>query len=121
MVKLLPPKKHTHEVGSWKKLLGTATDANGTGVVSVSVWAIEKRTKGWYFYKGAAKTWVKADTKAKAWKRAKAAVTTTNAKGEWSVRLSGLRQGKLFYKTSATDLVANASKPVLKKAVLTAP
>jgi hypothetical protein len=48
-------------------------------------------------------------------------VTTTNVKGEWSVRLSGLRQGTLFYKTSATDLVANASKPVLKKAVLTAP
>ncbi len=121
VVKLQPPKKQTHDVGSWKKLLGTATDTNGTGVVSVSVWAIEKRTKGWYFYKGVAKTWVKADSKAKAWKRAKAAVTTTNAKAEWSVRLSGLRQGTLFYKTSATDLVANASKPVLKKAVLTAP
>ena len=120
VVKLQPPKKHTHDVGSWKKLLGTATDTNGTGVVSVSVWAIEKRTNGWYFYKGVAKTWVKADSKAKAWKRAKAAVTTTNAKAEWSVRLSGLRQGTLFYKTSATDLVANASKPVLKKAVLTA-
>jgi hypothetical protein len=121
VVKLLPPKKNTDEVGSWKKLLGQATDEKGTGVMSVSVWAIEKRTKGWYFYKAAAKTWVKATTKAKAWKRAKAAVTTVNQKNEWSVRLSGLRQGTLFYKTSATDLAANASKPVLKKAVLTAP
>jgi hypothetical protein len=121
VVTLLPPKKNVNAVSSWRKLFGTAADEKGTGVASVSVWAIEKRTKGWYFYKATSQSWVKTTTKAKAWKGAKAAVTTVNPKNEWSVRLVGLRKGKLFYKTSATDLVANASKPVLKKAVLSAP
>lgn len=120
VVKLLPPRKSVDEISSWKPLKGTATD-KGTGVTTVSVVAIEKRTKGWYFYQATAKTWALAATKAKAWKRSKAAVLTPTAKGAWAVRLVGLRQGTLFYKASATDLAGNASATVANKAVLTAP
>ena len=83
--------------------------------------AIEKRGTGWYFYKATTKTWLKAATKAKAWKRAKAAVADPTAKGDWVVRLAGLKQGTLFVRATATDLAGNVSKPVTHKAVLTAP
>jgi PKD repeat protein len=121
VVKLVVPKKGVaDEVGSWKKLLGHATDDKGTGVASVSVLAIEKRATGWYFFKATSKTWVKAATKGKAWKRAKAAVVVPTAKGDWAVRLTGLRKGTLFVRASATDVAGNVSKPVTQKAVLTA-
>ena len=67
--------------GSWKKVFGQATDDKGTGVDSVAVVAIEKRATGWYFFKATSKTWAKAATKGKAWKRAKAAVVEPSAKG----------------------------------------
>jgi len=120
VVKLVLPKKGVaDEVGSWKKLLGHATDDKGTGVASVSVLAIEKRSTGWFFFKATSKTWAKAATKGKAWKRAKAAVVVPTAKGDWVVRLPGLRKGKLFVRPSATDVAGNVSKPVTQKAVLT--
>jgi hypothetical protein len=117
----LPKKAVRDEVGAWKKLAGQATDTNGTGVDSVAVLAIEKRATGWYFYKGTSKTWLKVATKAKAWKRAKAAVVDPTAKGAWVVRLAGLKKGTLFVRATATDLAGNVSKPVTQKAVLTAP
>ena len=117
----LPRKGVADEVSSWKKLSGTATDDKGTGVASVSVAAIEKRATGWYFFKATTKTWSKAATKAKAWKRAKAAVLTPTAKGAWTTRLTGLRKGTLFTKVTATDLAGNTSRPTATKAVLTAP
>jgi len=122
VVKLTLPKKGVaDEVSSWRKLSGQAADDKGTGVASVAVLAIEKRTGGWYFYKATSKTWAKAATKAKAWKRAKAAGATPTAKGAWVVKLSGLKKGTLFVKVTATDVVGNTSKPVAHKAVLTAP
>jgi hypothetical protein len=36
------------------------------------------------------------------------------------VRLTGLRKGTLFVRASAADVAGNVSKPVTKKAVLTA-
>ena len=94
LVKLLLPKKGVaDEVGSWKKVFGQATDDKGTGVDSVAVVAIEKRATGWYFFKATSKTWAKAATKGKAWKRAKAAVVDPSAKGAWVVRLTGSPQG----------------------------
>ncbi len=122
LVKLTLPKKGVaDEVSSWKKLAGTASDDKGTGVDSVAVLAIEKRATGWFFYKATSKTWAKAATKAKAWKRAKAAVADPTAKGAWTVRLVGLRKGRLFVRATASDLAGNVSKPVTHKAVLTAP
>ncbi len=121
VVKITKPKKGVaDEVSSWKKLAGVATDDQGTGVVSVAVLAIEKRTSGWYFFKASSKTWLQAATKAKAWKRAKAAVVTPTAKGAWVVRLSGLKKGTLIAKATATDLAGNVSAPVPVRAVLTA-
>ena len=121
VVKITKPKKGVaDEVSSWKKLAGVATDDQGTGVVSVAVLAIEKRTSGWYFFKATSKTWLQAATKAKAWKRAKAAVVTPTAKGAWVVRLSGLKKGTLIAKATATDLAGNVSTPVPVRAVLTA-
>ncbi len=117
----LPRKAVRDEVGSWKKLLGTATDTNGTGVASVAVLAIEKRATGWYFYKATTKAWLAAATKAKAWKRAKAATATLGDKGAWQTRLAGLKKGTLVVKVTATDLAGNVSKPSTTKAVLTAP
>jgi len=120
VLKLVLPKKGVaDEVGSWKKLVGHATDEKGTGVASVSVLAIEKRATGWFFFKATSKTWAKAATKGKAWKRAKAAVVVPTAKGDWVVRLSGLRKGTLLLRPAATDLAGNVSKPVTQKAVLT--
>jgi hypothetical protein len=120
VVKLVLPKKGVaDEVASWRKLLGTATDVKGTGAVSASVLAVQKRGVDWYFYKATAKTWLKAATKAKAWKRAKAAVATVDAKGAWSVRLSGLKKGTLLLRATSTDRAGNVSKPVPYKAVLT--
>jgi hypothetical protein len=121
LVKLTLPKKGVaDEVSSWKKVAGQATDTNGTGVASVALLAIEKRTGGWYFYKATSKSWGKTSTKAKAWKRAKAANATLTAKGNWTVRLSGLKKGTLFVQATATDVAGNASKPAGHKAVLTA-
>ena len=121
VVKVTVPKKAVRdEVGAWKKLTGQATDTNGTGVDSVAVLAIEKRATGWYFYKATSKTWLEAATKAKAWKRAKAAVVDPTAKGAWVVRLAGLKKGTLFVRATSTDLAGNVSKPVTQKAVLTA-
>jgi hypothetical protein len=120
VVKLTLPKKGVaDEVASWRKLLGTATDVKGTGAASASVLAVQKRGVDWYFYKATAKTWLKAATKAKAWKRAKAAVATVDAKGAWSVRLSGLKKGTLLLRATSTDRAGNVSKPVPYKAVLT--
>ena len=115
----VPRKAVADEVGSWKKVLGTATDDKGTGVAGASVLAIEKRTGGWYFFKATTKTWLKAATKAKAWKRAKAVAAKVDAKGAWVARLPGLRKGTLFVRATATDVAGNVSAPVTRKAVLT--
>ncbi len=120
VVKIMQPRKAIRdEVSAWKKVIGTSSDVNGTGVDTVSVRAIEKRATGWFFYKASAKTWVKAATKAKAWKRSKPAVVDPAASGAWTVRLAGLKKGKLFVRATATDVAGNVSQPVTRKAVLT--
>jgi hypothetical protein len=116
----VPGKAVADEVGSWKRVYGTATDDKGTGVAAAAVRAIEKRTGGWVFYKATTKTWVKVATKAKAWKRATAVAAKLDAKGAWVARLAGLRKGTLFVRATATDLAGNVSAPVTRKAVLTA-
>jgi hypothetical protein len=121
VVKLTLPKKGVaDEVGSWKRVFGTATDVKGSGVAGAAVRAIEKRNGGWVFYKAATKTWVKVATKARAWKRATAVAAKLDAKGVWVARLAGLRKGTLFVRATGTDLAGNVSKPAVHKAVLTA-
>ena len=109
-------------MGSWKKLAGTATDAKGTGVDSRRRrWPSRSARPAGTSTRPPARPGSKAATKAKAWKRAKAAVADPTAKGAWIVRLAGLKKGTLFVRATATDLAGNVSKPVTHKAVLTAP
>jgi hypothetical protein len=116
-VKLTLPKPK-HSVKAWKKLRGTATDAE-TGVKSVSLKAVEKRGATWFGYNAATHTWVKAKSKAKAFKKARAFTSTTNAQHRWNARLTKLRKGTLIYKVRATDQVKNRSVTVTHKTTLT--
>ena len=109
--------KAAAKVRSWKMVKGTARDA-GVGTASVAVRAIQKRGTTWYAYSATTKKWVKAGTKAKAWKKA-VAVTAAMDKSSWKAGLSGLRKGKLLLRASAVDNVGNASKVVAKAATLT--
>ena len=117
----LPRKAIRDEVSAWKKVTGKSSDVNGTGVDTVAVRAIEKRATGWFFYKAASKTWVKAPTKGKAWLRSKPAVVDAAASGAWTVRLAGLKKGTLLVRAAATDVAGNTGTPVTQKAVLTVP
>ncbi len=116
----LPRKAIRDEVSSWRKLTGKSSDVNGTGVDSVTVRAVEKRATGWFFYKATTKTWGKAATRAKAWKRAKPAVVDPSSSGAWTVRVAGLRKGTLVVRVTAADVAGNVSARVATKAVLTA-
>jgi hypothetical protein len=115
----LPAKKHS--VKAWKTLRGKATDAPGTGVKKVSLRAVEKRGTAWYGYRPASKTWVKAATKARAYRKGRAFSLTTDAQHRWAASLAGLRKGTLCYKVSATDRVGNVSATRAHKASLTKP
>lgn len=105
------------KVRSWKVVKGTAKDA-GVGTASVAVLAIQKRGTAWYAYSATTKTWTKAGTKGKAWKKA-VAVAGALDKGAWKARLAGLRKGKLVLRAKAKDNVGNASATVSKVARLT--
>lgn len=120
VVKLLLPRVHKHSVKVWKLLRGKATDI-GTGIKKVNIRAVEKRGTRWFGYRPATKTWVKAATKAAAFKKARSFNRTTNVRHRWSATLAGLRKGTLVYKVSATDRVGHTSKLVIHKAALTKP
>jgi len=116
-VKLKLPKAK-HSVKAWKTLRGTATDAE-TGVKSVWLKAVEKRGAAWFGYNATTHTWVKAASKAKAFKKARAFTRTTNARHQWNAKLAKLRKGTLIYKVRATDHVKNRSATLTHKATLT--
>ena len=109
--------KAASKVRSWRTVKGTAKDA-GVGTASVALAAIEKRGSQWFAYSATTKTWTKAGTKAKAWKKA-VAVAGVLDHGAWKARLKGLRQGKLVLRASATDNVGNVSARVSRAARLT--
>jgi hypothetical protein len=98
---------------------GSATDTAGTGVKTVSLKVVEKRGTTWYGYNAAQHTWVKAATKAKAFKRSTTVTRTTNAAHHWSLRLRHLTRGTLVAKAWAVDQVANRSLTVRRTATLT--
>lgn len=114
----LPTAKHS--VKAWKTLRGKATDAQ-TGVKSVWLKAVEKRGAAWFGYNANTHVWVKAASKAKAFKKAKAFHRTTNAQHQWKAKLAKLRAGTLVYKVRATDQVGNRSKTLTHTAKLTKP
>jgi hypothetical protein len=116
-LKLTLPKAK-HSVKAWKKLRGTATDAE-TGVKSVWLKAVEKRGAKWFGYNASTHTWVKAKSKAKAFAKAKPFTRVTNAQHQWTAKLAKLRKGTLIYKVRATDQVKNRSVTLTHKATLT--
>ena len=116
-VKLTVPKAK-HSVKAWKTLRGKATDAE-TGVKNVWLKAVEKRGGAWYGYNSVTHAWVKAATKTKAFKKAKAFTRPTNAQHQWTAKLAKLRKGTLVYKVRATDKVGNRSKTLSHTATLT--
>jgi hypothetical protein len=121
VLKLLLPRTHRHSVKMWRFLMGKATDTLGTGVAKVSLRAVEKRGSKWFGYRPATKTWVKAATKAAAFRKGRAFALTTHARHRWSATLAGLRKGTLVYQVSATDHAGNASAAITQKARLTKP
>ena len=119
VVKLLFSKMNRHSVRVWRLLRGKATDTSGTGVKKVHLRAVEKRGTRWFGYRPATKTWVKAASRAAAFKKGRAFALTTNLRHQWAATLAGLRKGTLVYKVSATDRVGNASPVVIHKVTLT--
>lgn len=110
--------KPRHSVKAWKNVHGKATDAQ-TGVRSVWVKAVEKRGHAWYGYNAKTHVWVKAATKAKAYKLAKAFHRPTDAQHRWTAKLAKLKKGTLVLKVRATDRVGNRSATKVRKATLT--
>lgn len=90
-------------LAKWRAVRGTAADT-GTGVATVTISAIEKTAKGWRAYVGG--RWVKASTKAQAWKRAKT-ISVRPVAGAWKVRLAKLKKGKLLVRVRGVDNVGN--------------
>jgi 5'-nucleotidase len=111
--------KAKHSVQAWKTVRGKATDAQ-TGVKSVWLKAVEKRGAAWYGYNATTHAWVKAASKAKAFKKAKAFNRTTNDLGRWTAKLGHLKKGTLVLKVRATDHVHNRST-LTRQATLTKP
>jgi hypothetical protein len=111
--------KPRHSVAAWRTLHGSATDTAGTGVKTVSLKVVEKRGTTWYGYNAVKHTWVKAATRAKAFKRSTTVTRTTNATHHWSLRLRHLTRGTLVAKAWAVDQVANRSVTVSRTATLT--
>lgn len=109
--------KAAAKVRSWRTIKGTAKDA-GVGTATVALSAIQKRGDTWFGYSATTRTWVKAGTKAKAWKKAVAVAGVMDA-SSWKARLRGLRKGKLVLRASATDNVGNVSARVSRAGKLT--
>jgi hypothetical protein len=116
-IRLTPPRTRKAYVSSWRTLTGRASDGQ-TGVRNVALQAIEKRGAAWYGYKASTRKWVKAASKAAAW-RTSVAASVKPVSGKWSVRLAGLTKGTLIYRARAFDNRANVSAWASKKAVLT--
>lgn len=110
--------KPKHSVKAWKTVHGRAVDAE-TGVKSVWMKAVEKRGSAWYGYNATTHVWVKAATKAKAYKSAKAFHRPTDAQHRWTAKLAKLKKGTLVLKVRATDRVGNHSAMKVRTATLT--
>lgn len=95
-------------LAKWRAVRGTATDT-GVGAATVSMNAIEKTAKGWRAYVGG--RWVKAGTKAKAWKLSRT-ITVRPVAGVWKVRLARLKRGKLLVRVRGVDNVGNRTAVV---------
>ncbi|HEY0888463.1 MAG TPA: hypothetical protein VGE38_02490 [Nocardioides sp.] len=90
---------------AWSRLSGTVGDAGGSGVASVTVTAVQKRGKAWYAYNG--RSWSRKPNAAKASAAAKALPATVSG-SSWSLKLKGVRAGKLTVSVTVVDGAGNA-------------
>ncbi len=104
-VSLTVPKQPA-KASSWKSITGKASD-KGLGVAKAKAKAIEERSGKWYYY--SAGKWTKAKSKKDALAKAAVLTATPNAKGIWSIKLSGVTKGKLVIGYWGTDKAGNAS------------
>lgn len=115
---LVKPRLRRNAVRSWITLHGKASDVNGTGVRNVKVRVIENRRGTWFAYRAGTRTWVKAATKAGAFKKSRPA-TVLSKSGKWAYRVRGLRKGTLIVKVWGTDKVGNVSTALTYRQRLT--
>ena len=110
VVRLTLPKYRLKTVATWKVLKGTVKDTNGSGVARAEVRAVQKRATGWYAFRPASSSWVKAASRSA---RSKAGIrkVVPTATGAWTAKLPGLRKGTLSYRVVGVDKTGNRSLP----------
>lgn len=99
-----PSKKKRAKVAAWRTLKGKASD-RGAGVLYTVAAVFQQRGSTWYYYKGG--KWKKGSpykqaTVNKAYRYVKPVRT-----GAWSLKLKGLKKGKLVVLYYALDKVGN--------------
>ncbi len=119
VVQLTLPKYRLKTVATWKVLKGTVKDTNGSGVARAEVRAVQKRATGWYAFRPASGTWVKATSRSAAWSKAGIRKVVPTATGAWTATLPGLRKGTLSYRVVGVDKTGNRSLTVSHKQLLT--
>ncbi|MFF0379043.1 ExeM/NucH family extracellular endonuclease [Actinoplanes missouriensis] len=105
-VRLAEPR-NDDRASSWTSVGGTAYDL-GAGVAEVTVKLVQERSGKWYYFTGTG--WVKASSERDATTKATAISTVPNAKGAWSVAVTGVEKGTLKITYGAEDKAGNSSK-----------
>ncbi|MEU4621814.1 ExeM/NucH family extracellular endonuclease [Actinoplanes sp. NPDC023801] len=99
--------RHEEYASAWQTLTGSAIDL-GVGVDAAKVKVVQERGGKWYYY--AAGKWTRASSERDAEARAAVLSAAPDAKGGWSVALTGVEKGKLRISYWAEDKVGNDSK-----------
>jgi 5'-nucleotidase len=99
--------RHEEYASAWQTVSGSAFDL-GVGVDAAKVKVVQERSGKWYYY--AAGKWTKASSERDAEAKAVVLSATPDAKGNWSVALTGVEKGKLQISYWAEDKVGNDSK-----------
>jgi hypothetical protein len=100
---------HRSSVAAWRVLKGRFGDA-GSGVAFVHMRVVEKRGGTWFAYRPASHSWVKAASRAAAFRQSRAGRAVLVGASRWTYRLPGLRKGTLLMRLVAGDHVRNISR-----------
>ncbi|GAA4921571.1 ExeM/NucH family extracellular endonuclease [Actinoplanes utahensis] len=103
----LDEPRHEERVSSWQTLTGTAYD-KGAGVATANVELVQERSGKWYYF--AAGKWTKANSERDAVAKAATLTAVPDAKGAWSLALTGVERGKLKISYWAEDTAGNDGK-----------
>ena len=97
---------------TWSRVRGTVRDTGGSGVASVRVSLVQKRDKTWFAYNG--RGWSAKASAAKASDAAKSLRATVSGSG-WSVKVRGVRAGRLVVAAVARDGAGNTGNDSLTR------